>query len=203
MSVLEITLILLGYLSGAVPYGYLLTKKVTGLNILEQGSGNIGSTNVGRVAGKKIALLVQVLDMLKGLLPVVIVILLRKSDQLICADYFPPAVALSSVLGHNFSIFLWFRGGKGVNTTLGATLLLAPVAVLCSVAVYFAARWRFKYVSAGSLALAVSLPLSGIVFQPGPLLEMYLLICCCLIVIRHIPNLKRLIGGNELPQNPI
>ena len=203
MSVFQIPLVIAGYLTGAIPYGYLLTKKMTGLNILEQGSGNIGSTNVGRIAGKKIGFLVQLLDMLKGLIPVAIVILLIKSDPPEYPDFFPLVIALSTVLGHNFSIFLRFKGGKGVNTTLGATILLAPVAVLCSVLVYFLVKWRFKYVSAGSMALAVALPLGGWLFSPDLMLEYYLSVCCFLILIRHIPNLKRLIGGNELPQNQI
>ena len=192
MSFSQIALILAGYLSGAIPYGYLLTKKMTGLNILEQGSGNIGSTNVGRIAGKRIGLLVQVLDMLKGLIPVGIVILLLKSDPQIYPNYFP------LVIGHNFSIFLRLKGGKGVNTTLGATILLAPIAVLSSVVVYFLVKWRIKYVSAGSMALAVALPIGGWLFSPDPMLEYYLSVCCCLILIRHISNLKRLFKGKEL-----
>lgn len=198
MTVSQIILVLSGYFSGAVPYGYLLTKRFTGLNILEQGSGNIGSTNVGRIAGKKIGLLVQALDMLKGLLPVAIVLLLKESNPLIYPDYFPLLVALSTVLGHNFSLFLSFRGGKGVNTTLGATILLAPLAVLFSVVAYFLVKWRLKFVSAGSMALAVALPLGGWLFRPAPLLELYLFVCCCLILIRHLSNLKRLLEGKEL-----
>ncbi len=201
MSFSQIALILAGYLSGAIPYGYLLTKKMTGLNILEQGSGNIGSTNVGRIAGKRIGLLVQVLDMLKGLIPVALVILLLKSEPQNYPNYFPLVIALSTVIGHNFSIFLRLKGGKGVNTTLGATILLAPIAVLSSVVVYFLVKWRIKYVSAGSMALAVALPIGGWLFSPDPMLEYYLSVCCCLILIRHISNLKRLIGGYELNQN--
>ena len=138
MSCIHYLLIALAYLSGAVPYGYLLTRKSTGLNILKEGSGNIGSTNVGRIAGKRVALQVQLLDMLKGLLPVMVIHLLDNNTPMLLPDYFVFLVAFSAIIGHNFSVFLRFRGGKGVNTTLGATVLLAPIEVFIAVAIFFA-----------------------------------------------------------------
>ena len=198
MTIIKLLLLLFAYLSGSIPFGYLLTKRLTGLNILEQGSGNIGSTNVGRVAGKKVAIAVQILDMLKGLIPVGLVLLLQKLKVLDLPDYFIFFQAFTTIIGHDFSIFLRFRGGKGVNTTLGATVLLAPLSVFCAVAVYYFIKWRFKYVSAGSLAIAVTLTFATIIFYPDHYLWACLLACSCLIVIRHIPNLKRLRAGNEL-----
>lgn len=198
ISILQVVLLISAYLSGSIPFGYLLTKNATGLNILDQGSGNTGSTNVGRIAGKRVAMFVQLLDMLKGLIPVLIIFLFNKTEPHVFPEYFIFLVAFGTIIGHDFSIFLRFRGGKGVNTTLGASILLAPVPVFCAVAVYYFVKWRFKYVSAGSMALAVTLPLAGAFFHSESLMIGYLLACSGLILIRHIPNLKRLLAGKEL-----
>ena len=197
MTLVHVLAVLCAYLSGAIPYGYLLIRKAIGLNILELGSGNIGSTNVGRFAGKKVALLVQVRDILKGLIPVAVVLLLNQQQYFQFSKSFVCLVALSCILGHNYSIFLHFKGGKGVNTTLGASLLLAPVSVICAIAIYFLVKWRFKFVSAGSMALAITLPLSGFILQVGTNLFFYLISCCGLILIRHTSNIRRLLAGNE------
>ncbi len=195
--VLEITLVLLTYLLGSIPFGYILTKKSTGKNIREFGSGNIGSTNVKRVAGKKIAFFTQLLDMLKGLLPVSTVIILSKYCEIQFHENFIFSVAFASILGHNFSIFLKFKGGKGVNTTLGASLLLAPEAVLISVAIYFIVKLVFKYVSLGSLSIAVSMPVVSMIFSQSNSTFIYLLICSILIILMHTDNIIRLIKGEE------
>jgi len=197
MSSFHYLLLVLAYFSGAVPYGYLLTRKSTGLNILKEGSGNIGSTNVGRIAGKTVALQVQLLDMMKGLVPVALVLFLDTMAWMDFPDYFVYLVAFLTIIGHNFSVFLRFRGGKGVNTTLGATVLLAPIPVFLSVAVYFLVKWRFKFVSAGSMALAISLPVIAFLINASPNIQLYLLICSFMILIRHTGNLKRLMAGKE------
>lgn len=198
MTIIQLLFLMFAYLSGSIPFGYFMTKRATGLNILEQGSGNIGSTNVGRIAGKKVAISVQILDMLKGLIPVGLVFLLQKFKVTDFPDYFIFLLAFATIIGHDFSIFLRFRGGKGVNTTLGATVLLAPLSVLCAVGVYYIIKWRFKYVSAGSLAIAITLTIATIILYPDHYLWTYLFACSCLIVIRHIPNLRRLRAGDEL-----
>ena len=190
--------IILSYIVGSIPFGYILTKKSTGLNILRQGSGNIGSTNVGRIAGKWVALKVQVLDMLKGFIPVATVLIFSKSEVQSFPDYFIFLVAISTILGHNFSVFLLFKGGKGVNTTLGATVLLAPAEVFCSAAAYFLIKWPLKYVSVGSIALAIMLPFSALILEAKGWLIYYLTFCCIMILYRHKSNIKRLISGNEL-----
>jgi glycerol-3-phosphate acyltransferase PlsY len=195
--VFQIAFILLGYLSGSIPFGYYLTLKATGLNILEVGSGNIGSTNVRRIAGRKLSMVVQLLDMLKGILPVGLVLMVIHSGHLNLPFYTSYLVAFASIIGHNFSVFLRFRGGKGVNTTLGASVLLAPIPVFASVAIYFLVKWRFKFVSAGSMALAISLPLMAYLMNATSLTQLYLLICCFMILIRHAGNLKRLMEGKE------
>jgi acyl-phosphate glycerol 3-phosphate acyltransferase len=189
--------ILVAYLLGSVPFGYLFTKYATGKNVLELGSMSIGSTNVERVAGKKISVLTQVCDMLKGLLPVGTAILLKKNNIIFLEDYFIYLIALAAILGHDFSFFLKLKGGKGVNTTLGASILLAPIQVLVSVVIFFVVKRFTKYVSVGSICLGVSLPLTGLFF-PISYCFYYLLTVALLIIVMHIPNIRRLIQGNEI-----
>jgi len=112
-------------------------------------------------------------------------------------DYFIFLAAFATVIGHNFSLFLSFRGGKGVNTTLGATILLAPLEVICAVLIYFLIKKRLKYVSAGSIALAITLPIAGVIFHCEKMLLAYLLLVCLMILIRHTSNIKRLFEGEE------
>ena len=195
--VLEILLIIIVYLIGSIPFGYIFTKKFTGINILERGSGNIGSTNVSRIVGHKIGIITQLCDMMKGLLPVTIIWYLNYSTVYKFDEFFIYAVALSAILGHNFSIFLKFKGGKGVNTTLGASLLLSPYSVFASVFVYYLVKWRLKYVSLGSICLAITLTLTDLFIHKISFLFYYLLTCTLLILIMHIPNIKRLIEGSE------
>jgi len=197
MSVLLLVFLLLCYLSGAVPFGFLLTRRSTGLNILEHGSGNTGSTNVGRIAGKVVAFRVQILDMLKGLIPVAILLLLKTRGLLEMPDYYIFLAAFSTIVGHNFSVFLGGKGGKGVNTSLGSTLLLAPLEVVFAVVIYFVVKSLFKFVSAGSLALAVTLPVSSILLHGKSIVTLYLLLVCLMIFIRHRSNIARLLSGKE------
>ncbi|MFA9389457.1 MAG: glycerol-3-phosphate 1-O-acyltransferase PlsY [Prolixibacteraceae bacterium] len=198
MSFLEIGCLVLTYLLGSIPFGYILTKAKTGKNILEAGSGNVGSTNVRRVAGKKIALYTQLLDMFKGLLPVALFLYFTKFQGMETPGYFFYALALAAILGHNFSIFLKFKGGKGVNTTLGASLLLAPYSVFSAVLVYYVIKWRFKFVSLGSLCLGLTLPLVELILHRFSSTFYYLLICSLLIFLMHWKNILRLLQGNEL-----
>ncbi len=189
--------ILIAYLLGSIPFGYLFTKRATGKNILESGSGNIGSTNVERIAGKNISLLTQLCDMLKGLLPVAAILILQYNSIISLARFLVYYVAFASIVGHDFSVFLKFKGGKGVNTTLGASILLTPFAVLISVLVYFLVKWRTNYVSLGSICLAISLPLINLLLQSLSLSFYYLLAASLLIIVMHIPNIRRLIQGTE------
>jgi glycerol-3-phosphate acyltransferase PlsY len=194
----EILLVLLAYLLGSIPFGYLFTKKLTGKNILDLGSGNIGSTNVGRIAGKKVAVLTQVCDMSKGLLPVLLVYFLNTGNIFPFEKYFICLVALSTIIGHDFSIFLKLKGGKGVNTTLGASLLLAPYSVAVSVLFYFIIKWKFKFVSLASICLAFFLTITDLVIHEISFLTLYLCLCSGLILIQHRGNMMRLVVGTEL-----
>lgn len=212
---IEVSIVLAAYLIGSVPVGYLLVRHFTGQNILEMGSGNMGSTNVRRVASRKIAVLTQLLDMAKGLLPVGVYLCLRSTvlgtadifggdrlfgtaDGNMASDWLVYGVALASILGHDFSLFLKFKGGKGVNTTLGASVLLAPLPVFISVAVYFIVKWCFKYVSLGSIALAIAMVISEFLLYGVNGTFHYLLVCMVLILVLHYKNIGRLLRHQEL-----
>ena len=190
-------ILVLSYILGSIPTGYYLTKKSTGLNILELGSGNIGSTNVKRIAGKKISILTQLLDMLKGLIPVGIVQLLIIYGIIESPPYYIYLVALATIIGHDYSLFLKFKGGKGVNTTLGASLLIAPISVFVSVAIYYLFKWRLKYVSLASILLGLSLPITSFIINGISYLTYYLAISAAIILIRHKTNINRLINRTE------
>ena len=135
--------------------------------------------------------------MLKGLLPVAAVIIIEDRNLYHFEDSLIFLVALAAILGHDFSVFLKFKGGKGVNTTLGASLLIAPYSVIISVLIYFGVKWKYKIVSLGSLCLAISLPVTEWVMNNLSLLFYFLLLFAGLIIIRHIPNIKRLLIGTE------
>lgn len=191
----EIIFLLLTYLLGSIPVGYLLTKFYTGQNILELGSGNIGSTNVRRVVGAKLSVITQLLDMLKGFLPIVVFLIFMPS---VSTPHYILLLALAAITGHDFSLFFKFKGGKGVNTTLGASILLAPYSVFIAVGLYFIVKWRFNYVSLGSLAIAFTIPLIEIILYGLTPTFYYLLICSFLIIFSHRENIIRLIKGDEL-----
>lgn len=138
--------VLLGYLAGSIPFGVLLTRWLRGVDVRQQGSGNIGATNVTRVAGKKLGAVVLLLDALKGALPVALALRLLPGQPVLHV-----LVALAAVLGHVYPVWLKLRGGKGVATALGVLLVLSPLAALAGALAYAAvfAVWRVS--SLGSL----------------------------------------------------
>ena len=153
-----LSILILSYLAGATPFGYLVAK-CKGIDIREHGSGNIGATNVIRVMGKKIGLPVFALDVLKGLMPVLLA-------KMWCAKigYDPTwpmlLAALGSVLGHNFTFWLSFKGGKGIATSAGAMVAVLPVALGVALLLWIVFFYATRYVAMASIAAGVSLPLT-------------------------------------------
>jgi glycerol-3-phosphate acyltransferase PlsY len=187
---LIIGIIVLGYLCGSIPTGVLLTRRL-GLDIRAIGSGNVGATNVARSAGKKVGLFTLLGDVAKGLLPVLLVRFFDLGEiALACA-------AVAALLGHLFSPFLGFSGGKGVATGMGVLLGFAPMVVLLALlffAVTFAAS---RIVSLASLVAAAVTPLLLWWFAyPHPRFYAGLLIAL-LIILRHHENIVRLLNGQE------
>lgn len=204
MTISGFCTIALGYVIGSIPTGYILVKHFTGKNILRLGSGNVGSTNVKRTAGKTLGFLTLIADISKGIIPILVYLLVNTNNQpfnfLNSANLHPEvyAIALATILGHDFSIFLKFKGGKGVNTTLGATLLIAPIPVIISVMVYMLVKWLYKYTSVGSLCIAITLPITQFCISGCSSTFYYLIICMILIIILHLKNIKRLLKNEEL-----
>ncbi|WP_434345976.1 glycerol-3-phosphate 1-O-acyltransferase PlsY [Myxococcus virescens] len=140
-------LVLLGYLAGSIPFGVLLTRWLRGVDVRKGGSGNIGATNVTRVAGKKLGAVVLLLDAIKGALPVVLAVRLLPDAPTVHV-----AVGLAAVLGHIYPVWLKLQGGKGVATALGVLLVLVPQAALAAALVYVAVFAASRVSSLGSLA---------------------------------------------------
>ena len=191
------------YLLGSIPFGYL-AGRMAGIDIRNCGSGNVGATNVIRTLGKSYGYPVFALDFLKGLgaVKMSIWIATRMQSEWNPPEMFGIVAAISSVIGHSFPVWLRFKGGKGVATSAGALLALAPVAALVGVVIWILTFWLTRYVSVASIAAAAVLPvvilittrLSG---TTGKLL-FYSSVCLAAVVIwRHRPNISRLIHGTE------
>ncbi len=190
--------LLLSFFCGAIPTGYLLLKFVQHQDIRDFGSGNIGSTNVKRVAGAKLSLVTQAIDILKGLIPVALCLMFIRHFDLSGGNaMLASAIALAAILGHDFSPFLGFRGGKGVNTTIGAFLLLAPIAVIAAIGVFYALRLVTSIVSPRSLALGITLAIMTGICRLAPEIIGAAWIAALLIVFRHSENIDRLMKHRE------
>src|SRR5579871_1059626 len=204
MTVLPlIATILLSYLAGAIPFGYLIARS-RGVDILKQGSGNIGATNVGRVLGRPFGILVFLLDFAKGALPALLAKAWSAAHELeLPADSLPVVAAVAAFLGHLFPVYLRFRGGKGVATAAGAVSVLLPGPALAALVTWIAVVLASRYVSLSSLTAAVVLCVFRLVFTPQPwsadqrILTLFCLIAAGLILLRHRANLGRLWHGNE------
>jgi glycerol-3-phosphate acyltransferase PlsY len=184
--------VILSYLLGAVPFGILFTRMFSSIDVRSVGSGNIGATNVLRAAGKKAAVLTLLADCFKGLLPVLAVKILLHDDT---------AAALAgaaAVLGHNFPIYIGFKGGKGVATSYGVVLAIAPlIGLACLVAWLLAAFiWRYSSLSA-LISFALCPALAFILRSESRPLLLLSLFLFGMIYYRHRENIKRLIAGTE------
>ncbi|MDD2856797.1 MAG: glycerol-3-phosphate 1-O-acyltransferase PlsY [Desulfuromonadaceae bacterium] len=183
-------LILAAYMIGSFPTGLILGK-LYGIDVRKAGSGNVGATNLYRTVGRKIGIITLIVDCLKGLVPVLVVISLGQSIE------FAAFVGFSAFCGHVFSIFLKFRGGKGVATALGVFLALAPMAVTLAIALFALIKFRWRYVSLGSILAAASMPF-GVFFMGGnKSVNIVTLIIALIVILRHNENIRRLISGTE------
>ena len=181
-----------GYLSGSIPFGLLLTRAFAHKDVRSEGSGNIGATNVARVAGKKLGAVVLILDALKGAGPVLLARWLLPGEPL-----WHDAVGLAAFFGHVFPIWLRFKGGKGVATALGVLVVLLPWAALAGFVVWVLVLALFRVSSIGSLAGAVvAVGVGFLVHRPleYPAVAVVFLV---LMVFTHRSNLKRLINRQE------
>ncbi len=185
-------LIAAAYLLGAVPFGLVIAKVFCGIDPRKAGSGNTGSTNVARLCGTPLGVLTLICDAGKGAVPVSLA--LHQGLSL----YWCGAVAFAAIVGHMYSFFLAFKGGKGVATSVGTMLPLAFVPLLIAGAACILMIWRTGYVSAGSLTLVSVLPIACIALGRFELLPLTLAVGL-LVAWAHRENIKRLRRGEEKP----
>lgn len=187
---LSILWIFVAYVIGSVPFGLVFAKTFCGIDPRTAGSGNIGTTNVARLCGKKWGVLTLLCDVLKGTLPVYV------ATQLSSSDCLWTLTALAAILGHLYSCFLSFKGGKAVATSIGVFIPLAFWQLLIAGLICLLLIWRSGFVSLGSLALVSAMPLLLLLSGRWALLPLALIVLA-LVFWSHRENIQRLARGEE------
>jgi glycerol-3-phosphate acyltransferase PlsY len=183
-------LILFSFVMGSIPFGAAIAR-VKGINLREVGSGNIGATNVLRSAGRIPAVLTLAGDIMKGAIPVVIANSLLRDPLTI------GIIGLSAISGHIFSVFLSFKGGKGVATSIGVLLAYSPLVAVITVVLWLAVAGITRYSSLGAVVSFAVLPLSMYLFDPVREKMIVSAIITILLLLKHVDNIQRLIRGTE------
>ena len=191
---------LAAYVIGATPFGYF-AGKMRGVDIRQHGSGNIGATNVFRVLGKRTGIPVFILDILKGWLPVILTRWILEPRG-IPSDWPAIAAGVGAVLGHNFTFWLHFKGGKGIATSAGVLLALLPIPLAAAVAVWLVLFFTTRYVALASIGASLMVAASPLALhlcrgEPGLPLVGFGLLLGLLAVWRHRSNIRRLLNGTE------
>lgn len=201
--------LVISFLLGAIPFAYIFVKKIKGVDIRKEGSGNSGATNASRVVGKKWGLIILALDIAKGAAAAGLVpLILRhwlKTDAGWMLGGFPAVglcMGLAAFLGHCFSPFLLFKGGKGVATALGVYLVVAPMAVALTAVVCIVLILVTRVVSIASITGAILLPVSIMIFYRTKMQGFWFVfgltvVLGALVIFRHRSNIRRLIKGAE------
>jgi len=190
-------LVIGAYLLGSVPFGLILTKKYSSVDIRREGSGNIGATNVRRLAGTKLGALTLAGDLLKGVIPVYLagIIIGCETDFV---ELYVSIVAFAAFLGHLYPVFLKFKGGgKGVATAAGCFLVVSPCALLAAVTAFTIVTCIFRRVSAGSLTASAVLPVAVWLTDHSIIYTSSAVIISMFIFFRHRENIRRLLSGTE------
>lgn len=190
---LKIIILIISYLIGSIPTAYLFGKYIKSIDIRKVGSGNVGATNVFRTIGKKYGIIVLLIDMLKGLIP----ILITKHIINIESEYFIIVVGLLAIAGHIWTVFLNFKGGKGVATSAGVFLGLAPIPVVISLIIFGIAVYMTHYISAGSILASILLPFSVYHYYSFSPIFFFTIIITIFVIYKHKDNIKRIINQTE------
>ena len=201
-------LLIASYLVGSIPFGVIVGRAWRGVDVRKYGSGNIGFANALRVLGPGPAAVVLLGDALKGYLPVTAgryllarLALSATEGSLAPAtpytDLWLLAVALMPILGHSFSIFLKLRGGRAVATTAGALLAMCWPAALVAILVWLSVVAATRYISLGSIAAAAAVPIYLALSSVRPQWTLFWTAVGALVILRHLPNIKRLLAGTE------
>jgi glycerol-3-phosphate acyltransferase PlsY len=192
---------LLAYLIGGIPNSYI-AGRLRGIDIREHGSGNVGATNALRVLGTKTGVIVMLLDAFKGIVAILLGSYLVKLGGSEASQLIQITLGLSAIVGHVFSIYLKFKGGKGVATAAGVYGFMTPYSFLIALLVFIFVVWRSRYVSLGSILAATTLMIAEIVrnvmhdFEYKYIL-IFTVLVCGFIIIKHKSNISRLMKGNE------
>jgi len=186
-------LLVLAYLIGGIPFGYLLVRLTTGKDVRSIGSGNIGATNVLRTTGRGWGVLTLLLDVAKGYLAVWIMLRATHGSEL-----FAGAAAVTVLIGHAFPVYLKFKGGKAMASYIGAGLCLAPAAVGVCAVVFVLVVTVWRYISIGSIVASAVFPLVvWLMYRPGWPLLAAIVAASALVIWRHRSNIQRLRAGTE------
>lgn len=191
-TVVSLLVILGSYLMGNILTGPLVARYRTGIDLRQVGSRNVGATNVARSLGIRLGFLVLFLDALKGFIPLFVARLLNQSDVVLAI------AAVAVVLGHDWPVFARFQGGKGVATSLGVLVAIAPKVALVLTLIWLLVVYFSRFVSLGSLVVAVLLPFTMLVFRMSTAYVVAGAILGIMAIVRHWSNIQRLRDGSEL-----
>src|SRR3989338_679107 len=196
--------ITVSYIIGSIPTAYIFAHLLKGIDIRKFGSGNVGATNAWRVLGKPVGISVLILDILKGFIPVIFLgDFLGSRINFADKTILPILLGLSCICGHNWTLFLRFKGGKGIATTLGVLIGLSmKIAELRLILVLLIITWVFifalaRIISIASVLTSILLPVYTVIFRQSKVVVLLSILLCVFSILRHLPNIKRIIRGRE------
>lgn len=189
-------LFILTYLLGAVPTAYIYCR-ARGIDIRKEGSGNVGATNAARLFGKSAFFVIFFLDALKGFIPVYFFVPFFTPVSM-NVEIISVLILFTAVIGHIWSVFLKFKGGKGVSTSVGGVCALMPIPCVAAIIIFGIIFFITRIVSIGSICAAFSLPLFSWVLNCSTVYTFFSFVLCCLIIFTHSSNIKRLFAGEEI-----
>ena len=200
MDIFQILLLIATYFIGAIPSAYLMGKIWGGIDIREHGSGNVGFTNALRVLGRIPGVLTLIIDISKGLVPVLIaknISVGLDSIHPLLPEIYAALAGMIAISGHMYSIYIRFKGGKGIATGCGVFLALVPLATGSAFVVWITLLLLFKIVSISSIVGVTSVPIFMMLYHYSPAYIVMGLIMACVTIVKHCANIKRLIQGTE------
>jgi len=188
-----IVLLIVSYFLGAIPSGYLITKKIKGFDIRNYGSGNPGAANVYRIVGSKAGWATFICDALKGAVAVTLAKIFAPE-----ITWLPIACGFMSICAHMWTVFLKFRGGKGVATSAGVFGALLPIPTGIAFLSFILVVWRTGRISPGSILACLVLPIAALLTGASTPYVVFCAIVAAIVIYKHIPNIKRMLANKEL-----
>lgn len=190
--------LILCYLIGSTPTSYLFAKYISGIDIRQHGSGNVGATNAFRVVGKLPGIIVLIIDIAKGLICVTLVAkLFLRWGVAVEPETYAMMLGFMAITGHIWTIFLNFKGGKGIATSAGVLLGIAPKVLLLGLTVWAVVFIVKRYVSLASIIAAAAIPVLFVAMSYAASYVIFSSLVCAITVYKHYPNIKRLVRGEE------